>query len=99
MKKEKIYSLTYALILGLILVGTSVSAQYASANTTGIAKYLGVAEFTPAKAAVEVETVNKAAIKEISSELKSELDFLKNKIDIVLEDDALVEVSISDRFC
>ncbi len=92
MKKEKMYGLAYALVLGLILVGTSLSGQLAYANTTidhdMELKFVEVPENFTA-------SVNTTAITEISQEIREKLNFFKNKIDLEFTGEALVEVVIT----
>ena len=90
MKKEKIYSFIYGLVLASILVSTTLSGQFA---------YVGSSNAHPEYVdAISTDgediKINTKAIKTISTHLKSELDILKNRVDLNLVGEVIVAVSI-----
>jgi TonB family protein len=94
MKKEKLYSFVYALVLGLILISTSISAQYASLDSRVDfdKKFVTLSTETEGVTATEK---NIAAIEEISFQIKKELNFLKEQLNLQLTGEALLEVKVN----
>lgn len=91
MKKEKFYSIAYAFVLTLILVGTSLSAQYASLDMSDFAVISTLTEETT------TATWNTKAIDEISTQLKGQLDFYNEVLDIPFYEDALIRVDLTEE--
>jgi len=90
MKKEKLYSLAYGLVLVFILVGSSLSAQYAYVNTNTDDINLTFDDIVEKVDA----NVNTAGIKTISTTLKQKLDILKRRVELENYGDITVAVSI-----
>ena len=89
MKKEKFYSIAYAFVLTLILVGTSLSAQYASLNTEKFS-FGELETYSP-----DEVTYNIQALKEISVHLKNQLEFYNEVLELNFSDDAIVQVELA----
>jgi len=92
MKKERIYSTVYGLILVFTLAATSMMGQmaYNTAQPTDV-----MIDYSEVKSAVIVANVNTTAIATISNHLKTKITDLKERIGISESGTWIVEVTIS----
>ena len=88
MKKGKYLSIALAMVFTAILLGTSAYGQYAYN-----------ADFAPRIFTEKVDkkktTIDTRGIEEISLQIKNELDFQKERMDVTLEGELTVEILIA----
>ena len=93
MKKEKIYSSVYGLVLLFTLVATSMMGQYAYTSISNPSEF--ELENTSVISAEKVTAINTSAINTISNHLKKKISLVNKRIGIDEKGTWIVEVVIS----
>lgn len=94
MKKERIYTIIYGLLLLLLLFGTSAYGQYAYTITTDPLGELQIETSTEESYMAPLDVVNTEGVKTISIFLKNKIKTIKTRVSLNTEGSVTISVNI-----